>query len=265
MALFVKRRGNSGRDHVPQTVRGSGYSSPRSNPVVSFTQPTARAKPTDSVYPDDKGYVRRVHYEPKNFWDWYVNYSNPFYASAHVLEDTISTGLKNAGVGNKTSGSGIRDLFKAVASSFGSGSRSGSRSGSGSFSSGDSSIPSTVPDYLNADLARHYGMDAATAYSEALANTSHQREVKDLQAAGLNPVLSTRYGGASGVSGASVYAPAPEASSSSGAVSAKEASVLSGLASGVVGLVTGSSAKANATEKIVNALSGIVSSFTSSR
>lgn len=66
------------------------------------------------------------------------------------------------------------------------------------------SIPVNKPEYINADLAKAYGMDTATAYQEALANTAHQREIKDLQAAGLNPVLSTRYSGASGVSGAQV-------------------------------------------------------------
>lgn len=35
-----------------------------------------------------------------------------------------------------------------------------------------------------------------------LANTAHQREVQDLQAAGLNPVLSAKYGGAAVPSGA---------------------------------------------------------------
>lgn len=46
-------------------------------------------------------------------------------------------------------------------------------------------------------------------FQRVLSNTSHQREVKDLEAAGLNPVLSARYGGASTPSGSTASVSAP--------------------------------------------------------
>lgn len=92
----------------------------------------------------------------------------------------------------------------------------GASSGGSSGGAGAAAPSAKSLDYLNADLAKYYGMSRETAYSEALSNTAYQRAVKDMQAAGLNPAVLFGSGRASAADGVSYIRSASSGSGGSG-------------------------------------------------
>jgi hypothetical protein len=54
------------------------------------------------------------------------------------------------------------------------------------------------------------GAKAQMKFQREMSNTAHQRQMADLEAAGINPILTARYGGASTPGGASWGMPKPE-------------------------------------------------------
>ncbi len=113
--------------------------------------------------------------------------------------------------------SGLPNTVKPVPSSGRSvASRGSGGSGGSSGGSGPAAPSAKSLDYLNADLAKYYGMSPETAYSEALSNTAYQRAVKDMQAAGLNPAVLFGAGRANPADGVSYIRSASGGSGGSG-------------------------------------------------
>lgn len=122
----------------------------------------------------------------------FVRFNSPGFSAANELGITPSTPRPVSALSSVIQLPGGASSALRLPSSRGSG---------GGYVSSGGSAASPELDYYQAALASHYGMDASTAYQEALSNTSYQRSVQDMLNAGLNPAALFAAGRVSGAQG----------------------------------------------------------------
>lgn len=158
-------------NNIPGGSAGSSAGVPTRGPTSAKPQPSSG------------GFWDRVQAIGQQKWDAMVaGPGDPGWTSGNP---DINTDAVNAGA------FGASSALSALKNPPGSGGRPGRPSSPrspGSPGGHDGGAPSAAGiDYLYADLAKHYGFSAETAYQEALANTQYSRAVEDMQRAGLNP------------------------------------------------------------------------------